>query len=222
MEYLYFISELVLLFFLSRILSQQLSKVFYHITRNEKMTIYLVAILFFPGVVIHETSHWLMAQLLFVPTGRVEFFPVLRGTELKLGSVAVAKTDPIRRALIGFAPFLFGTSILLILLFFSSQLLFIPERIRGILIGYTVFEIGNTMFSSKKDLEGTFELALFFSVLWIIGFIAGIRIPDAFLYFFEASWLVAFMGKAVFYLLFPLGIDLMLITALWIWANLTT
>src|SRR5438045_1842305 len=114
---LIFLSELLILFFLSRLLTRNLSSLLYHTTRSQKATIYLMALLFFPGTVIHELSHAIMAGLLFVHTGHIELWPKLEGQHVKLGSVAIAHTDIFRRFLIGAAPFFFGTTLLLGLLF---------------------------------------------------------------------------------------------------------
>ena len=44
------------------------------------------------------------------------------------------------------------------------------------LIGYTVFCIGNSMFASKKDLEGAFTLMIFFLIAFSLAYFLGIRI----------------------------------------------
>src|SRR5260221_5738718 len=113
-----FFIELFLLFFLSKQLTMVVSRYFFRISHSKNLTVYLMALLFFPGTLIHELSHFLMAHLVMVQTGKIEFWPKLEGDTVKLGSVEVAKTDPFRRLLIGMAPFLFGTVILLALLFY--------------------------------------------------------------------------------------------------------
>lgn len=214
MIYLLFFAELIILFILSQALSKSFSQAFYRLFRSQKMTVYLLAIFFFPGVVVHEISHWLMAQLLFVPTGRVEFMPVLRGTELKLGSVAVAQTDPIRRALIGVAPFLVGTMIILLALFFYGQLTLIPENLKIFIVGYVVFEIGNTMFSSRKDLEGTVELLLTIVILSIILYFIGVRIPDGWIIYLNSDSVISVVRQSSYFIGIPLVLDIVLILIL--------
>jgi len=211
MVYLFLFGELVLLFILSTTLSKTLSQTFYTLFRSEKVTVMLLALLFFPGVVVHEVSHWLMAQILFVPTGRVEFMPHLRGNELKLGSVEVAKTDPIRRVLIGVAPFLVGMVIILTFLFLYPVLPIVPEDIKPFIVGYLIFEIGNTMFSSRKDLEGTVELVLTFGILCSIAYLLGLRIPGEWISFFYSSDVLHIAEKAMFFIGIPLLINILLI-----------
>jgi hypothetical protein len=168
---------LLVLFFLSRQVTKSLSYLLYRITGNEKVTIYLMAILFFPGTLIHELSHYLAAVLLFVHVGKMEFMPRVMGHGVKLGSVEIGHTDPIRRALIGMAPFFFGTAILLITLTLFQQVGGSENIGVTILTGYIIFEISNTMFSSRKDMEGTLELILAVLVIGIIFFLLGFPYP---------------------------------------------
>lgn len=206
--------EILLLFFFSRTVSKQISQTLYLLFKNQKIAVYLFAFLYFPGVVIHEIAHYLMAKILFVPTGTVEFVPVLRGTELKLGSVAVAKSDPFRRALIGVAPFLFGVFLIFIFLFSYNQLTVIPQGFRALLVGYSIFEIANTMFSSRKDMEGTIELLLALLILGTILYFAGIRVPLESLSFFQSDVALTFVSQAAVFLAIPLCIDVLLILVL--------
>lgn len=168
MQLLLFCVLFISLFLLSRALTATISLFFLRVTRNHGLAIQLLAILFLPGVILHELAHWLFASLLFVPTGEIEFFPQVQGDSVKLGSVQIAKTDPLRRFLIGVAPILFGLAVVGgIFSFFSPSLTQLTWA--TVIVGYTVFEIGNTMFSSAKDLEGVVIfivlLALFLTLL---------------------------------------------------------
>ena len=151
------------LFLISRYLTESISGFFYHITHRHVFSIQLLAVLFLPGVIIHELSHWLVASLLFVPTGEIEFFPQVYGNTVKLGSVQVAKTDPARRFFIGVAPLIMGMALLLGVFWYLSPSLTQLSWKTGVFL-YCLFEIGNTMFSSKKDLED----ALVFVILFIL------------------------------------------------------
>ncbi len=182
---LLFFIEFALIFFLSHTVSQRLSQVFLFITRSQKITIYVLSFLFLPGIIVHELSHWLMASLLFVKTGDIEFVPQIHGDKVKLGSVAVAKTDPVRRFFIGIAPIIFG-----LLTIFSLYLILFPRfsltvSWKEILFLYLLFEIGNTMYSSSKDMEGAIEffaiVALLFLIYFLCYFFFGFRLPNFFL-----------------------------------------
>ncbi len=67
-----------------------------------------------PGVVVHELSHWLAAKLLRVRVGPISIGPERkRGRQMRFGSVQIAHTDPVRESLIGLAPLVSGTALVL-------------------------------------------------------------------------------------------------------------
>jgi hypothetical protein len=207
-----FFIELVVLFLLSRNLTQVLSLYFYRISKSKHFTVMAIAFLFFPGTLLHELSHALAAGLMGVHVGEMEFMPRVDGEHVKLGSVQIAHTDPFRRFFIGAAPFFFGTLILLGILFYTVQNHFFNNYLVVILIGYLVFEIGNTMFSSRKDMEGALELFGTIIIIVIILFLLGLRLPA----FNPASVLEQPLVLEVFrqgslFLLIPLTIDCVVI-----------
>jgi len=211
MEYFaLFILELVVLFVLSRVFSKIFSQVLLRFTRSQSATIHILSFLFLPGVILHELAHWFVAGMLLVPTGEMEFVPQIQGNSVKLGSVAIGKTDPFRRFLIGVAPLLVG----LIAMFglFASVSSVVPQlNWQTLLLVYVFFEIGNTMFSSKKDMEGALYLVGFLVILGILIYFLGLRIPlSAFEDFFLQPVVVSFLQKADIMLLFPIGINLFL------------
>jgi hypothetical protein len=81
---------------------------------SERGAIGLYCLALFPGVVLHELSHFAAAKLLRVPTGGLSVVPKHSGNgELLLGSVQVARTDPLRAAAIGASPLLAGCAAVL-------------------------------------------------------------------------------------------------------------
>jgi hypothetical protein len=77
-----------------------------------------MAVLWFvllPGIILHELSHWAMAKLLGLKTGKLRMWPELKGDEIILGSVEVQKANPFKDSLVGLAPFLGGSLALLII-----------------------------------------------------------------------------------------------------------
>lgn len=209
-----FFSELFVLFLLSRQLQKKLSQFLFSITHSMKWTVSLLAFIFLPGTIIHETAHYLMAHLLFVPVGKMELLPKLEGTSLKLGSVAIAKTDPFRRLLIGVAPFLVGTSIIIFTLFTAEQLNWWKMTVAVIGIFYVLFEIGNSMFSSNKDLEGAIVVVLFVLLVVILGYVLGVRISLGDIERVLSDQTIHVFYQGVMYLLLPLGLDIGLIIVL--------
>lgn len=77
-----------------------------------------------------------------------------------------------------------------------------------ILISYLVFEIGNTMFSSRKDMEGALELFGTIIVILIILFFLGLRLP-AFNpnIIFDQPLVQEVFRRGCLFLLVPLAID---------------
>jgi hypothetical protein len=77
------------------------------------------AIILFPGVLLHELSHWLMAKLLGVRTGSLSLLPQRKADgAIQLGYVEYYKgrhLGPIRETLVGGAPLLTGTAVVLLL-----------------------------------------------------------------------------------------------------------
>jgi hypothetical protein len=78
-------------------------------TRNPPLTVGLFSMLFFPGVFLHEFSHFVMARLLGVRTGGFSLIPQVTGDgRILLGYVETARADWLRDSLIGAAPLIAG------------------------------------------------------------------------------------------------------------------
>ncbi len=100
---------LVPLLFLQRILHREIQAVFLLLTRRHDVTTILFAGLFFPGVFLHELSHFLMAKLLGVRTGRFSLIPSMQPNgRLRLGYVETYRSDFLRDSFVGAAPLIFG------------------------------------------------------------------------------------------------------------------
>ena len=107
--YLYLLLLLLPLIYLQRFLQREIQSIFLLITRQPEISMALFSLMFLPGVVLHEVSHFLMAHLLGVKTGRFSIIPKkLEGGRIQLGYVETASSDFIRDALIGVAPLVTG------------------------------------------------------------------------------------------------------------------
>lgn len=176
-----------------------------------KLGNYLFAILFLPGTIVHELSHFVMATLLIVRSGKLEFIPEEQGDGVKLGSVSIEKTDPIRKLLIGSAPFIFGTSIILGFLFYTSYNNLLGDwRVVAFLV-FLIFEIGNTMFLSQSDIEGSWKVFIILITFMALGVVFKIDLSfiSAELIFTEDN--VRILQTANLYLLAPIVIDSVLL-----------
>lgn len=171
-----FFGELLFLFLLSKILIVDLGRLLFRITRSRKWSIYLLSFLFLPGTAVHEMAHVFMAEVLRVPVGDIELAPKLEGKSIRLGSVPVGEADPLRMFLIGAAPAMAGTILIIFALALLGKLGFLDIWWGKLLGGYIVFEIGNTMFASKRDMEGALELVMVMTLVLGFLYFAGFRI----------------------------------------------
>lgn len=190
--------ELGILFFLSRFLTRALSF----------LPINLISFIFLPGIILHELAHLLVANVLFVPTGEIEFMPKQEEGHIKLGSVAIAKTDPVRRFLIGIAPILAGLSVI-----FASFYFNVFENLNfwgSVLAVYVIFVIGNTMFSSRKDIEGSLILLVLIFIIFLSLYILGFRIQLETIEQYISSNSEIFK-KGIVYLFPPIAIDILVL-----------
>ncbi len=105
------------LILLQRQLHREIQSIFLLLTRRVEIALALFSILFLPGVLLHESSHFLAALFLGVRTGGFSLIPrvvpanpgsVGGPSRLQLGYVETARTDLIRDSLIGVAPLLSG------------------------------------------------------------------------------------------------------------------
>jgi hypothetical protein len=184
---------------------------FFRVTKNNKFAVGLLVFLFFPGTVIHELSHLLAAGLLFVKTGSMELTPKIMEEEIRLGSVEIAKTDPFRRAIIGVAPVLFGLALIFGILVYL-QAFTIRNLAIEMFLFYVIFAVGNTLFSSKKDLEGIIEFLLALVLLLSALFIIKIEIARAFFQILQKPEVINFFKNADLFLVVPILIDLIVIS----------
>lgn len=153
-----------------------------------------------------------MAGLLGVPVGTMEFVPRIDGDRVKMGSVQIGQTDFFRRFLIGAAPFFIGVTLLLAILFYAANYDLTQNPWMALLVGYGIFEIGNTMFSSRKDMEGAVELLATVAIIAIIFYFLGVRIPS-----FNPETLLGnpqlqtALRQGCLFLLFPIILDVLAI-----------
>jgi hypothetical protein len=106
---LWFLLALTPLVFLQRLLHREIQAILLIATRHPALTVGLFSLLFFPGVLLHEFSHFLAAKMLRVRTGGFSLIPqVTEDGRLLLGYVETQRTDVVRDSLIGLAPLVAG------------------------------------------------------------------------------------------------------------------
>lgn len=190
---LWFVLMLVPLILLQRLLHREIQAVFLILTRDVRLTMGIFSMLFLPGVFLHELSHFLMAKILGVRTGRFSIFPQsLPDGRLQLGYVETAKSDVVRDSLIGAAPLIIGTLFVAyiavdrlemrvlwdVLRNGQSELFWMGIRalpqVRDFYVWfYLVFAISSTMMPSQSDRHAWQALVLSVGVLFGIALLVG-------------------------------------------------
>jgi len=170
----YLTFELIGLYLLSRWLTQTLYGLFHALFRTRSISVSLVTLLLFPGTVVHELSHLFTAEILGVRTGKLTLVPEgIQHEEIQTGSVAIAKTGPFRRSVIGLAPLIVGMLAVATLTYLYANDVFVKNNIVITLYYYLLFSISNSMFPSAVDMAGVWQLMV---TILIIAIGAGIRI----------------------------------------------
>ncbi len=184
---------LIPLIFLQRAFHRELQAVFFLITRRMDISLVIFSLIFLPGVLLHEASHYLMANLLRVRTGRFSLIPQrLADDRLLMGYVETAQTDFFRDALIGAAPLFSGglfvsyvgrtqlgllslwdalTSLDLATLLGSLSAVY--DRPDFWIWFYLTMAVSSTMLPSSTDRRAWLQLALVVAVLLGLGVLVG-------------------------------------------------
>jgi hypothetical protein len=181
------------LLFLQRHLHREIQSVFLLLTHRPEVALALFSLLFFPGVLLHETSHYIMARLLRVRTGHFSLLPQpLPNGRLQLGYVETVPADVLRDALIGMAPLLTGGLFVsyagvtrlglgsLWALVKSGQSAGLGTALANLtsqpdiwLWFYLTFTICSTMLPSASDRRAWLPISLVLTGLLIIGLLMG-------------------------------------------------
>lgn len=200
--------ELFLLYILSQSVFTRLAGFVNIFIKKTSLAYYIIAALFLPGTYVHELAHYIMAKVLFVETFEISLRPKIEKGLIRLGSVKIARTDFLRRALIGAAPFLFGICFLLgsIHLFLAYHWQTHPVAI--VIQSLITFQIGNTMFMSKRDREGLWKVGLLGIVLATFIYLSGIDIHPFISNIFSYQEL---FRQISLYLFVPIVLDIIIV-----------
>jgi len=191
--FLWLLLALVILLYLQRSMHREVQAVLLLLTRNPGVTIAVFSLLFFPGVLLHEGSHFVIARLLGVRTGRFSVIPQAQADgRLRLGYVETARTGLLRDALIGAAPLILGMLFIAFASINRLHLVFLWDTLRtaqwdlfwlGLstvptlsdfwLWFYLTFAVSSTMLPSASDRRAWLPLALVAGVLLALMLLAG-------------------------------------------------
>ena len=198
MPYIWVAIALFVLILMQRWIHAHLHGVSLLLTGRPQWAVALYAIILFPGVLLHEVSHWLMATILGVRTGSMSLIPRLQpdGT-VQLGYVEYYKgktLGPIRESLIGGAPLLTGTAAILLIGFYVFSVTDLAVAIQSgdidtltLALGeifatsnffvwlYLLFAISNAMLPSPSDRRAWPAFLLIMSGFAVILYLLGLQ-----------------------------------------------
>jgi len=189
----WFILMLVPLTLLQRLLHREIQAVFLILTRDTRLTMGIFSILFLPGVFLHELSHFVMAKIMRVRTGKFSIFPQpLPDGRLQLGYVETARSDVVRDSLIGAAPLIVGTLFVAYVAIYHLQMRVLWDALRNgqtnlfwlgmralprvpdfFLWFYLAFAVSSTMMPSESDRHAWLELVISVGVLFGMALLFG-------------------------------------------------
>ncbi|UCF26998.1 MAG: hypothetical protein JSW42_10145 [Chloroflexota bacterium] len=185
----WFLVGVISLAILQRWLHIEIQSVFFLITRRLELALAIFSILFLPGVLLHELSHYLIARLLGVPVGNISIIPqALPDGRLRMGYVETASTDIFRDALIGTAPLIAGSIFIayagLVRLEFAPVWEQIsngdlPEYIQVMnqpdfwIWFYFIFVVSSTMFPSASDRRAWMPILILVALIVALLLISG-------------------------------------------------
>lgn len=190
---IWLVALLVLFLAAQRWLHRQIHAIFLMLTRRPELAIGLFSLVFFPGVFLHEFSHFLMAQILRVRTGRFSLLPkMMNDGTVRLGYVETARADVLRDALIGTAPLLSGGAVVTLigiyllpvvpLFAYANQgkwqtlvtgLSALPQMPDFWLWFYLAFAVSSTMLPSPSDRRAWLPMILVAAGLVGLALVAG-------------------------------------------------
>ena len=198
MPFIWVALTLPILLLTQRWIHRHLQGIAFLATGRKSWAIILYAIILFPGVLLHEVSHWLMAGILGVKTGGFSVLPKLKSDgSIQLGYVEYYKSQrlgPIRESLVGSAPLISGTAVVLLIAFQIFNVTTLGEALRTgdvailtealsalfatgdfLIWLYLLFCVSNAMMPSASDRRAWPAFILIMSVTAVILYILGLQ-----------------------------------------------
>ena len=186
--YLFFVLFFVLLaglWWLSWRIGLLIQEIVYQITGSADMAMVILFLIYLPGILIHEASHWLVARLLGLKTSKFRVWPKYTRNSIGLGSVTVSSGGAVWDSLVGLAPLLVGSALIVLIgeQVFDTQTLAFAWRTGRLLDGlafvvdslahkpdsllwsYLLFAIANAMMPSASDRAPLKSLGIYFVLI---------------------------------------------------------
>jgi len=162
------------------------------LTGNADGAFLIYSALLFPGTFVHELAHYVAAFFLDVRVRRFSIVPAKQPRGLmRLGFVEIERTDTLREALIGFAPLLAGTVIILLIaprelptlqgdvsltVELGNLLASLPRALGAPdfwLSLYFIFAVSNGMLPSESDRQAWKPIFIWFAAIAALLYLSG-------------------------------------------------
>lgn len=190
---LWLAATLALLLLIERWIHRHLQGVMLLLTGDPDIAVVLYALPLLPGIFVHELSHALAAILLGARVGRISIRPKRTGQRVQLGFVPVEKTDVVRASLIGLAPLLVGSGVILLIGYWAFDIgtlggALVTGDLANLIAGslrtlkapdawiwsYVIFAVSNTMLPSRADRQAWTPVILFLLLAGVLIWVAGL------------------------------------------------
>lgn len=191
--FLAFALTLSLMLLLSRWINRQVQIIGLRVSGDMNVAIMAYYLLMFPGIVLHELSHFLMALLLGLKVGKFALGPKKRRNAVELGSVTVSSGGSLRDSLVGLAPFISGTAVLLLISYLVFDVGALGQAwaqggweavLRGVedlrrvpdvwLWAYVIFVVSNSMTPSPSDRQPWMMAGIYLGIMLLIVWLLGV------------------------------------------------
>ncbi len=152
-------------------------------------------LLMFPGILLHEVSHYVTARLLGIKVTDFSLGPRRRknSNTVELGSVSVYSGGTIRDSLVGIAPFIAGTAVLLLVSYsvfdvealgrvwaaqgwsgFFKTVALLPQTPDFWLWLYVIFAVSNAMMPSAADRQPWLLAGIYVAGVVVLAWVVGL------------------------------------------------
>jgi hypothetical protein len=189
-------------------------------------------LLMLPGIFLHELSHYVIARLLGLKTGKFALGPRRQGSMVELGSVTIGSGGAFLDSLVGLAPFLTGTAMLLVVgyqvfdvgglgaAWQNDGWAGVLRAVNGIwlvpdfwLWAYLAFVVSNSMIPSPSDRRPWLTVAIYGGMALALAYLLGGLpvLPETFTLQVAGALQALTLSFA-----FTLGLDLVAAVALWV------
>ncbi len=217
----------------SRTIGLLIQEIVYRLTGSGDMAMVILFLVYLPGIFIHELSHWLMAKVVGLKTGKFRVWPQKKGKYIGMGAVTVNRGGTVRDSLVGMAPLLTGSGLMTLIageVFGADRLAGVwaqgnaldvvtsifdalAQQQDGLIWAWAIFAVANAMMPSASDRQPLKMLLLYLALVGI-GYVLLDSSGQLFLQ--VAQWLAGPTRLLVSALILTLVIDGVILSILYI------